>query len=282
MAQGRAGHDRQCHQADPAAHSIVADYRTHTVLDAVDLSFEKGEFICLVGPNGSGKSTLLKTIARLLDPLAGFVELGFEKLSQLPSREVAKRISILPQSPSVPELLTVRELVEQGRYPHVGAAGMLRRQDVEAVDRALSEAGLHLFADRDVNTLSGGERQRAWLALSLAQDCPTMLLDEPTTYLDVGYQLQLLELVSKLNKESGLTVVMVVHDLNHATAFSDRIVVLNDHKIVADGSPFEAFSKDILAEVFGIEAEIIEHPLTGKPYIIPIASTERATERLER
>ena len=109
-----------------------------------------------------------------------------------------------------------------------------------------------------------------------------MLLDEPTTYLDVGYQLQLLELVSKLNKENGLTVVMVVHDLNHATAFSDRIVVVNDRKIVADGSPFEAFSKDILAEVFGIEAEIIKHPLTGKPYIIPIASTERATERLER
>ena len=190
-----------------------------------------------MGPNGSGKSTTLKTLARLIAPLAGAVYLNGQDIIRLPTREVARRMAILPQVHEVPAELTVLELVEQGRFPHVGALRMLRRQDDEAIEEAIRMTRLKALAHRPIDTLSGGERQRAWMALALAQRTEILLLDEPTTFLDVGHQLDLLQLVSGLNRDRGVTIVMVLHDLNHAARFSDRMIAMSDGEIVADGAP---------------------------------------------
>jgi iron complex transport system ATP-binding protein len=190
-------------------------------------------------------------------------------MKTLSSREIARRLAVLPQLPSTPGSMTVRELVEQGRYPHVGAFRMLRRQDKEAVARALEATGLLAFVDRDVDQLSGGERQRTWVALALAQGTPTLFLDEPTTFLDVGYQMELLHLVRRLNTDSGITVVMVLHDLNHAAAFADRVVCLHDGVIVADGRPEQVITEQLLRDVFRVEASVLSDPVTGRPVFIP-------------
>jgi len=196
------------------ADDLAVGYGARSVLDGLSLGIDRSTVTALIGPNGSGKSTLLRTLARLLVPTAGTVRLDGQELHRLPSREVARRLAVLPQAPSTPASLTVGELVEQGRFPHAGALRMLRRQDHAAVRRALADTGMEAFADRAIDELSGGERQRAWIALALAQDAPILLLDEPTTFLDIGHQLDLLELVRSLNRERGLTVVLVLHDLN--------------------------------------------------------------------
>ncbi|MBD8505087.1 ABC transporter ATP-binding protein [Hoyosella sp. G463] len=254
------------------ARGIRSGYDRRNVVDGVSIAIPTGSITCLVGPNGSGKSTLLKSCARLLSLSSGAVYLGGDLLSALPSRAIAQRMAILPQGPAAPEQMTVRELVEQGRYPHAGPARMLRRQDHQAVADALRATGLSSFANRDVNHLSGGERQRAWIALALAQDTPILLLDEPTTCLDLGYQMDVLELVQKLNRDKQLTVVMVVHDLNHATAFADHLLVLDNGAIVAEGPPEEAITRDLLRAVFRVDADVITHPRTGKTTVLPVGS----------
>jgi iron complex transport system ATP-binding protein len=247
------------------AEAISVAYASHTVIDGVDLQIQPGSITCLVGPNGSGKSTLLKGCARLLSLQGGRVFLGDDEIGAISSKEVARRLAVLPQSPTTPSSLTVRELVEQGRYPHVGALRMLRRQDGEAIAAALAATGMTEFVDRDVEALSGGERQRAWIALALAQETPTLFLDEPTTFLDIGYQLEVLHLARRLNQEHGITVVMVLHDLNQAAAYADRIVCLHDGEIVADGTPQDVLTDDLLREVFRVEGRVILDPVTARP-----------------
>jgi iron complex transport system ATP-binding protein len=251
------------------ARQVTVGYDKRVVIDGVDLTFTKGQVTCLVGPNGSGKSTLLKACARLLALRGGQVLLEGDDITSISSMEVGRRLAILPQSPTTPSNLTVRELVEQGRYPHAGALRMLRRQDHEAVRRAIESTGLLGFVDRDVDQLSGGERQRAWIALALAQQTPTLFLDEPTTFLDIGFQLEVLHLVKALNEDHGITVVMVLHDLNHAAAYADRVVCLSRGAIVADGAPDEVITPDLLREVFRVEASVVRDPRSGRPVFLP-------------
>jgi len=259
------------------AESICAGYGKRTVLEEIDLQVMHGGITALVGPNGSGKSTLLKVCTKLLAPSAGGVVLDGHDIATLRTREVAKRLAILPQGPVAPANLTVRDLVEQGRYAQVGPFRMLRRQDHAAIERAIQLVRLEALVERDVDTLSGGERQRAWLALALAQETAILALDEPTTFLDIGHQLEVLELVRQLNQEQGLTVLMVLHDLNHAAAFADQVVALNEGRIVDVGAPWSILTPDLLRTVFGVRTSVIAAPETGKPLIVAHASAARGT-----
>ncbi len=257
------------------AQAIQAGYGKRRILENVDLHVLQGGITALVGPNGSGKSTLLKVCTKLLAPHGGAVVLDGQNIARLSTREMAKRLAILPQGPVAPANLTVRDLVEQGRYAQVGPFRMLRRQDHAAINRAIELVSLAAFADRDVDTLSGGERQRAWLALALAQETAILALDEPTTFLDVGHQLEVLELVQELNQSQRLTVLMVLHDLNHAASFSDQIVVLNHGQIMAAGEPWSILQPSLLRQVFGVNASVISDPQTGSPLIVAHSSAAR-------
>ena len=252
------------------ADGVRVGYGERTVLDGLELAITTGTVTAVVGPNGSGKSTLLKALARLLRPSNGAIFLDGVAITNLPSTEVARRLAVLPQGPTAPGGLTVGELVEQGRYPHAGALRMLRMQDHEAIMTALALTDMTAYAARPLDGLSGGERQRAWIALALAQDTPMLLLDEPTTFLDIGHQLEVLELVRRLNRERGMTIVLVLHDLNHAARYADRLVALNrGGRIAADGAPQDVLTTALLAEIFGVRARILEDPESGAPLCLP-------------
>jgi iron complex transport system ATP-binding protein len=250
------------------ASAIQAGYGQRAILDGVDLLVRRGAITALVGPNGSGKSTLLKVCTKLLAPRGGAVAIDGQDILRLSTRAMAQRMATLPQGPVAPANLTVRDLVEQGRYAQVGPFRMLQRQDHAAISRAIGLVGLTELTDRDVDTLSGGERQRAWLALALAQETAILALDEPTTFLDIGHQLEVLELVRQLNQEQGLTVLMVLHDLNHAASFADHIVVLGGGAVVAAGEPWSILQPGLLRDVFGVVASVIRDPYSGKPLIV--------------
>jgi iron complex transport system ATP-binding protein len=254
-----------------ATEALRVSYGARVVIDQLALQIERGTITALVGPNGSGKSTLLKTLARLLSPSAGAVYLDGKLISRMPTAAVARELAILPQGPSAPEGLTVRELVEQGRFPHVGALRMLRIQDHAAITAALNRTGMSSFAHRPLDALSGGERQRAWIALALAQETPILLLDEPTTFLDIGHQLEVLDLVRQLNQERAMTIVLVLHDLNQAARYSHRMVALQQGRIVADGAPIAVLTPVLLEQVFGVRANIVVDPASGTPVCLPYA-----------
>lgn len=255
--------------AVPRARGVVVGYGSRTVLDGVDLVPEPGTLTCLVGPNGSGKSTLLLTLGRVVRARAGRVELGGRDIGSWPGAHVARQVALLTQDPQAPGGLRVRELAEQGRHPWVGAFGALRRQDDEVLAAAMAAAGVAHLAERRLDELSGGERQRAWVALALAQDTPTLLLDEPTTFLDVAHQLELLRLVRRRCDEHGTTVIVVLHDLNQAARFADRLIALRDGAVVADGTPAQVLTPQLLHQVFDVDAVVVEDPVTGRPMFVP-------------
>lgn len=251
------------------ARRLVAGYNGRPVLEDVSLSIEAGTITALVGPNGSGKSTLLRALSRLLKPHDGAVWLDGKDIASLSTSLVARKLAVLPQGPSTPEGLTVAELVEQGRFPHVGALRMLRRQDHQATRDAIQMCGMSDMADRHLDTLSGGERQRAWIALALAQETPVLLLDEPTTFLDIAHQLEVMQVIARLNQEREMTIVMVVHDLNQAARFADRIIALHQGAIVADGAPEEVLTPDRVERIFGVSGHVVEDPGSGRPVFLP-------------
>jgi iron complex transport system ATP-binding protein len=265
-------------QAAVAARSICVGYEGRPVISGLDLEVAVGSIVGLIGPNGSGKSTLLNTIARLLRPTAGTVLLDGKAITTMRSTEIARRLAILPQSPTAPGTLTVAELVEQGRYPYAGPLRMLRRQDHEAIDTALTLTGMTSFAHRPIDGLSGGERQRAWIALALAQDTDYLLLDEPTTFLDIGHQLEVLELVERLHRERSLTVVMVLHDINQAARFCERVIVMRSGAVVKDGSAREVLTEHLLADVFGVRARIILDDESGRPLCLALSTSQRPAD----
>ncbi len=252
-----------------AAHGIRVGYGDVPVLDDLDFTVPVGEVTAIIGPNGCGKSTLLRTLARILKPSAGTVELDGRPIDRVPTREIARRLAILPQSPIAPDGLLVRDLVGRGRHPHQRWFAQSSASDESIVAEALALTDTADLADRPLDQLSGGQRQRAWIAMTLAQDTELMLLDEPTTFLDLAHQVEVLELVGRLNAERGRTVAMVLHDLNLAIRYAHRIVIMCRGRIIAQGAPREVITSDTLAEVFGLIADVLPCPTTGLPIIVP-------------
>jgi iron complex transport system ATP-binding protein len=240
-------------------------YRRRTVVEGLDVRIEPGTVTALVGPNGSGKSTLLMALARVLAASSGEVRLDGEPISARKSVEVARRLAILPQTSVIPSGLRVRELVEQGRYPRLGPLAMLSRRDDNIMQRAMDMAGVASMAGRRLDSLSGGERQRAWIAMALAQDTGILLLDEPTTYLDIRHQIDLMELVVDLVRAHDKTVIMVLHDINQAARYCDRMIAMRDGVIIADGHPDDVVTPDLLRTVFDVRARITSDPVSGRP-----------------
>lgn len=253
------------------AEKLHIAYGERVIVEQLDLSIPEGRITALVGANGSGKSTILKTMARIMKPQKGGVFLDGKSIHQMQTKEVAKQLAILPQNPVAPEGLTVSELVSFGRFPHQRGFGTLSKEDKEMVGWALEVTGMTEFADRPIENMSGGQRQRAWIAMALAQGTDILFLDEPTTFLDMAHQLEVLKLLERLNREEGRTIVMVVHDLNHASLFAQHIVAIKHGKIVRAGTPHEVIRTETLREVFGVEADVIYDPRTGAPLCLPFA-----------
>ncbi|MBU8713222.1 ABC transporter ATP-binding protein [Brevibacillus parabrevis] len=258
--------------------SLTLGYGHKTVIDALDLQIHEGKISVLIGSNGCGKSTLLRSLARLIKPEDGTVLLDGKQLAQWSTKELAKQLAILPQGPIAPEGLTVRQLVEQGRYPHQGLLTPKSAQDEWMINQALEATQLTLHAQRAVDSLSGGQRQRAWIAMALAQDTPILLLDEPTTYLDMTHQIEILDLLFELNRQAGRTIVMVLHDLNLACRYADHIIALRDQRIYAQGKPEEVISAAVVKAVFDLDCEVIRDPLFGTPLVIPYGKRKSYAE----
>lgn len=247
------------------------------VLDDLSVDLRAGELTALIGSNGSGKSTLLRTLARLHRPEAGRVLLDGTDVTALSARTLARAVSFLPQSPIVPQGISVTELVAFGRHPHQGVLGRTSAGDRDAVDWAIERTGLGELAPRGVESLSGGERQRAFVAMALAQRAELLLLDEPTSYLDLRHQVDLMDLVRDLVDQHGRTVVVVLHDLNQAAAYADRMVMLKDGRIVHDGPPRATLTGDAVREVFDLDSAVLPDPVTGMPACFPYRIRERTT-----
>ncbi|MFD5871489.1 ABC transporter ATP-binding protein [Streptomyces sp. NPDC060322] len=255
-----------------AARGVSVGYGGRTVIEGLDVAVPSGLITTIIGPNGCGKSTLLRTLTRLLKPTAGAVVLDGEDIVTLRTREVARKLGLLPQAPVAPEGLTVADLVARGRHPHQSWLRQWSSDDAAVVERALAMTGVSDLADRPVDSLSGGQRQRVWISMTLAQGTDLLLLDEPTTYLDLAHAIDVLDLVDDLH-ESGRTVVMVLHDLNLAIRYSDNLVVMRAGAILAQGHPRDVVTAELLEEAFGLRAMVIDDPVGDRPLIVPIGRT---------
>jgi iron complex transport system ATP-binding protein len=263
------------------AQQLSLGYDERRIIEGLNLSLPKRKITALIGPNGCGKSTLLRALARLLKPQEGAVLLDGKAIHTLPTKAVARQLALLPQMPQAPEGLTVEELVWFGRYPYQSAFGGRSKHDRQVVEWALDQTGMRIFASRPLETLSGGQRQRAWIAMALAQETPVLLLDEPTTYLDLSHQLEVLQLLQRLNREGGKTVVMVLHDLNQAARYAHHLVAVRGGRVVAEGAPEAVLNERILREVFGLKAHFLRDPETGTPHCIPYALARKEPLELE-
>ena len=256
---------------------LTLAYDGTPIVSDLTLAIPDGRITALVGPNACGKSTLLRGLARMLRPRAGAVYLDGREIHRYPTREVALRLGLLPQAPSAPEGLTVEELVARGRYPHQTWFRQWSVEDEAAVERALALTGTEVLRDRPVDELSGGQRQRAWIAMALAQETELMLLDEPTTYLDLAHQIEVLDLLHELNEREGRTIVIVVHDLNQAARYADHLVAMRDGRIKVVGRPSDVVTEAMVRDVFGVDARVIPDPVTGTPLVLPRSRIERAS-----
>ncbi|WP_430297588.1 ABC transporter ATP-binding protein [Sinomonas sp. B1-1] len=256
-----------------SAHGLTLGFDGRAVVPALDVEFTRGSVTSVIGPNGCGKSTLLRGLGRLLRPQAGSVRLDGTDMAAMRPRAVAQRLSILPQTPHAPSGLTVGELVARGRHPRQRWYQQFGRGDEAAVAHALDATDIADLAASPLEDLSGGQRQRAWISMTLAQEAELLLLDEPTTYLDLAHQVEVLELIASLNQDLGRTVVMVLHDISLAARYSDTIVAMRDGRIVAQGTPAEVVTADLLWEVFGLRAEVITEPTEGRPHVVPLGAS---------
>ena len=251
------------------ADKVNIGYGDKMIVEGLSVEIPEGKIISLIGGNGSGKSTILKTMSRIISPNSGRIILDGKEIHTMPTKELAKKLSILPQNPESPEGLTVEELIAYGRAPYKSGFGRLNDKDIETVHWALDVTGMKEFADRPLENLSGGQRQRAWIAMCIAQDTDIVFLDEPTTFLDVSYQLDIMKLLKLLNEKHHKTIIMVVHDLNHASVFSDHIIAIKKGKIVAKGTPNEVITKENCKNIFGVLIDLWTDTHTGKPLCIP-------------
>lgn len=251
------------------ANALTVTYGSANILEDLHLQVPEGKITVLVGANGSGKSTLLRTFARLIKPKNGHVLLDGKKIRDLSTKSVAKQLAILPQGPIAPEGLTVLQLIKQGRYPHQSWIKQWSTEDEQIVNQALEATQMTPFANSPVNALSGGQRQRAWIAMTLAQKTDLILLDEPTTYLDMAHQVEILDLLFDLNSRENCTVVMVLHDLNLACRYAHHIVAVRNKKVYAQGMPADIITNNLVKDVFGMDCTIMNDPLFGTPLCVP-------------
>ncbi|MFC3614179.1 ABC transporter ATP-binding protein [Lutimaribacter marinistellae] len=251
------------------AKEISVSYPRRAVIEALTLDIPDGKVTAIVGPNACGKSTVLRALARLTPVAAGRVDLDGQPIEKKGSRAVARRLAILPQSPLAPEGMTVRDLVRRGRTPHQSALRQFSHEDARATQRAIQLTGLESQENSSLETLSGGQRQRAWIAMALAQDTDLLLLDEPTTYLDLPHQIELLTLIRKLNHETGRTVAMVLHDINLAARFAHHMVALKKGRIRYQGAPDQVVTPEMMQDVFALPCTVIADPVHGHPHVIP-------------
>jgi iron complex transport system ATP-binding protein len=245
-------------------------YGEVVVTDKLDIDILDGRVTAIIGPNGCGKSTLLRALGRLLRPTAGHVLLDGKRIDRMPTREVARAVGVLPQSPTAPEGLTVADLVMRGRHPHQRWFHQWSRDDESAAAEALRWTDMLDLAARPVDALSGGQRQRAWISMALAQGTDLLLLDEPTTFLDLAHQIDVLDLIARLHRERRRTVVMVLHDLSLAARYADVLVAMKDGRVVVSGAPAEVITPERLHEVFGLRALVVPDPATGTPLVVPL------------
>ncbi|MEU7363098.1 ABC transporter ATP-binding protein [Streptomyces olivaceoviridis] len=251
------------------ARDLTLAYEARTVVEGLDLEIPDGKVTVVVGPNACGKSTVLRALGRLLRARGGAVLLDGADIAGLPSRQIARTLGVLPQSPAAPDGITVADLVARGRQPHQKWWQQWSQADERAVTEALEHTDTADLADRPVDELSGGQRQRVWIAMALAQDTDLLLLDEPTTYLDIAHQVEVLDLIRRLNHERGRTVVAVLHDLNQAARYADHLVAMKAGRIVAQGPPDEVVTAELVQKVFGLPAVVVPDPVTGGPLVVP-------------
>lgn len=258
--------------SSPSLHTraLSLSYGSRQVISHLDIDIHPGQVTAIIGPNGCGKSTLLRALARLLTPSTGAVLLDAHPINHFSGRELARTLGILPQSPTAPDGITVADLVGRGRTPHQGLFGRWSPEDYTAVAHALQATGITELADRDIDELSGGQRQRVWIAMVLAQDTDILLLDEPTTYLDLANQLDILDLLHDINAQRGTTIVMVLHDLNLAARYCDRLIALRGGEVCASGTAEQVVTPATVREVFALESHVMPDPVSGRPMIMPI------------
>ncbi|QOH55909.1 ABC transporter ATP-binding protein [Rhodococcus rhodochrous] len=258
-----------------ATHTLIAEnlelgYGNRTVVENLDLQVPPGRITCIVGANACGKSTLLRSMSRLLSPRGGHVLLDGKDVHRLPAKKLARTLGLLPQSPIAPEGIVVADLVGRGRHPHQRVLSRWSREDDAAVADALAATHTTELAERSVDELSGGQRQRVWIAMVLAQQTDLLLLDEPTTFLDVSHQVEVLDLLTDLNRDRGTTIVMVLHDLNLAARYADHLVAMADGSIYASGDPSDVLTGKTVKAVFGLDSRVISDPVSGKPLVLPV------------
>ena len=252
------------------AENITAGYEDRTILQDISVEIPSNKISIIIGANGCGKSTLLKTMARLIKPTSGQVTLNGKPITKIAPKQLAKVVGLLPQSPVVPEGITVADLVGRGRFPHHTFFKGWSKKDYEAVAEAMEIMNITEFADRPIDELSGGQRQRVWIAMALAQQTDILFLDEPTTYLDITYQVEILDMLTDLNKKYGTTIVMVLHDINLSARYADHIFALNKGKLVAEGAPSEVITSSLIKEIFDLDSVVMKDPVSHSPSIVPI------------
>lgn len=251
------------------AEHLTSGYDKKVIVNDVSLVIPDGKISVVLGANASGKSTLLKTLVRLIKPLKGEIKLDHKNISEIPSKQLAKTIGLLPQSPIVPEGIAVADLVGRGRYPHQSFLKGWSNDDSVAVAEALDIMGISELANRNIDELSGGQRQRVWIAMALAQQTDILFLDEPTTFLDVAYQVEILDLLTDLNKKHGTTIVMVLHDINLSARYADFLFVMHEGKLIAEGVPEEVLTQELIKTTFNLECDIIRDPVSSTPMLVP-------------
>jgi len=251
------------------AEHIVAGYDRKTVLQDVSLAIPSHKISVIIGANGCGKSTLLKTMARLIKPQSGKITLDGKPIGKIPPKQLARVVGLLPQSPIVPEGISVADLVGRGRFPHQSLLSGWTKKDYEAVDEAMRIMDIAELANHPIDELSGGQRQRVWIAMALAQQTDILLLDEPTTFLDITYQVEILDLLADLNRNYGTTIVMVLHDINLSARYADHIFALYKGRLVAEGEPSKVVTSALVKDIFGLDCTVIEDPVAGSPMVVP-------------
>lgn len=251
------------------ANNIVAGYDKKIIIDGINITIPSNKISVIIGANACGKSTLLKTLSRLIQPVSGEIVLGEKKLTDIPPKQLARVLGLLPQSPVAPEGITVADLVGRGRFPYQSFFKGLGKKDYEAVEEALEIMGITNLANHSVDQLSGGQRQRVWIAMALAQQTDILLLDEPTTFLDISYQVEILDLLTDLNRNRGTTIVMVLHDINLSARYADYLFALRKGKLIAEGTPSDIITEELIKQVFDLDCQVIRDPVSSSPFIVP-------------